>query len=547
MKYSIKKYTRRRCYNKNKKKSSKRRNIKKHYSRRRITLHKKTKIHKQRKTKKMYQYGGFWVDRLGITHDGDPPTDAAADMEEDMEESTDADASAAAAADAAAHAAGISDDQVPSFTGEVGETYYIEVPLSPSGEDVRQSDEDLEVSKQELLKIFREFPDVLSSIGISPQGAATKADDVVKNIEQKALCGECSPGSACVFDRPKQNQLYGKLLEMIFAILKVGLRGDALSTFFRLRPCEPFDIPVNLTTGEHIPALYRNCAISIKTLLDKKEKLVSRTTPSTGRIACGDAAIFLNSLRQSLVERFYLKMVVIDYYLEKNEKTDRTSSVVPRIMAVYDITTNWELIFGSLKPDAVIRDVTDLKERIANAQDPTHTEAQREDVLSGIRTSVIEYNVYMANNRSKLCLAYKESDKCKYVTPGKKKPQLRLQVSIVAGNVTIPNKDFEDIWRRFGYTGPQMIEGIQPESHGLDPFPPQIMGTPTTASQPVTLKKWQQQYALAIGHSLDVSGQHTSSIARRNRKKTSTGAVARPNPSEKKLQKKLLEELQNPQ
>ena len=584
MKYSIKKYTRRRCYNKNKKKqySNKGRSIKKRYSRRRITLYKKTKMRNQRKTKKMYQYGGAWKDADGNWHPGDPPTaaaapevaevrmDAAAEVRMDLDPDADADATAAAAADATADATadaaaaaaadaaaaedGISDDQVPSFTGTVrtvgtvgtvGTTYYIEVPLSPGGEDVRQSEDDIAVSKQELLKIFRDFPGILDSLGIQANDADNTAGSLVRDIQTKA-CSECSPsgssGGACVFDRPNQNQLYGKLLEMIFAILKVLLRGEALSAFFRLGPCEPFDIPHTLTRDTDIPQRFRNCAISIKTLLDKREKLVSRTTPSTGRIACGDAAIFLDSLRQSSRKKFVLKMVVIDYYLEKNEETGRTSSVVPRIMAVYNLTTNMELIFGRLAMDDVISHVSALKDRIASAQDPTHTEAQREQVLSGIRKSVIDYNVYMANNDAKFCLAYKESDKCKDVTPGKKKQQLRLQISIVAGNVTIPLKDFNSVWIPFDYQGPQTITGIQPESRELDPFPPQIMGTPTNARKKVSLRSWRDQYHDASGHPLGASA--------RLPKKT-TGAIARSKPSksksEQKLQEELLKELQKPQ
>ena len=201
-----------------------------------------------------------------------------------------------------------------------------------------------------------------------------------------------------------------------------------------------------------------------------------------------------------------------------------------------------ELIFGRLAMDDVISEVSALKEIIASAQDPTHTEAQREQVLSGIRNSVIEYNVYMANNGAKFCLAYKESDKCKDVTPGKKKQQLRLQISIVAGNVTIPLKDFNSIWNPLGYQGPQTITGIQPEIVEPNPFPPQIMGTPTNAGKKVSLKSWRDQYLDASGHRLGASA--------RLPKKT-TGAIARSKPSksksEQKLQEELLKELQKPQ
>ena len=517
MKYSIKKYTRRRCYNKNKKKSSKRRNIKKHYSRRRIALHKKSKMRKQRKTKKMYQYGGVYRGSDGYWYLGDPPTDATAAAAEDMEESmnanadADADAAADAAADASATAAaaqdGISDDQVPSANGETtGDDgdYYIDVPLSPTGFlDAVAVDDDVEVSKEELLRIFREFPDVLSSIGISPQGAATKADDVVQNIEQKALCGECSPGSACVFDRPKQNQLYGKLLEMIFAILVVSLRGNALSTFFDLGPCVPYDIPHTLTMDTRIPELYRNCAISVKTLLDTEIKLSRRETPSTGRIACGDAVIFLESLIYCLNGKITLKMVVIDYFLKKNVETGRTSSVVPRIMAVYNLTENWQLIFGRNDYRKALASVDHLKKRIANAQDPLHSPAVRKKVLSDIRRDVKIFNVWMANGDGGLCCAYKQSKKADTVTDGPKQ-QLRLQVSIVVGSVKMQPKDYKE-WQDLDYKGPQTITGIQPEDVKTDPFPAQPLQTPKATDEKETARKRIKKQMITFATSVDDS------------------------------------------
>lgn len=470
MKYSIKKYTRRRCYNKNKKKhnSNKGRSIKKHYGRRRVTLHKKSKMRNQRKTKKMYQYGGVWKDEYGNWHrDEDRPAGAAA-AEEPM------------GAAAAAEGQDVPGDQVQSYTGETTGDYYIDVPLSPGGlpedypdaPDADRDAADLAVSKQELLRIFREFPEVLSSVRIADHNVAThvtsaiqKGDDpadvaatgVVHDIQIKA-CSECSPGSACVFDRPNQNQLYGKLLEMIFAILKVLLRGDALSAFFSLGTCEPFDIPHTLTMGTHIPELFRDCAISVKTLLDKKQILERRETPSTGRIACGDAAIFLQSLIYCVKQRVTLEMVVIDYYLEKNEETGRTSSVVPRIMAVYNLTANRQLIFGSNNLEETLVRVSDLKARIATAQDPSHTPEERRKVLSDIRRDVKVFNVWMANGGGGLCCAYKQSKKADTVIDGPKQ-QIRLQISVVLLSVTMQPKDFKE-WQVLGYRGAQRIAGI---------------------------------------------------------------------------------------
>jgi hypothetical protein len=479
MKYSIKKYTRRRCYNKNKKKhnSNKGHSIKKHYTRRRITLYKKSKMRKQRKTKKMYQYGGVYMDSDGNWYPGDPPTDAAAaaaataDMEESM----------AAAQD------GISDDQVPSANGETtGDDgdYYIDVPLSPTGFlDAVAVDDDVEVSKEELLRIFREFPEVLSIVGID--NPDTAAATLVGKIVEKA-CSECSPGDACVFDRPKQNQLYGKLLEMIFAILIVSLRGDALSTFFNLGPCVPYDIPHTLTMDTRIPELFRNCAISVKTLLDTEIKLSRRETPSTGRIACGDAVIFLQSLISCLNGKITLKMVVIDYFLKKSAETGRTSSVVPRIMAVYNLTANWQLIFGSNDYREAHARVYALKEKIANAQDPSHSPEIRKKVLSDIRRDVKLFNVWMANGGGGLCCAYKQSKKADTVTDGPKQ-QLRLQVSIVVGSVTMQPKDFKE-WQSLEYKGPQTIAGIQPEDVKTDPFPAQLLQTPKATGQKKTVR-----------------------------------------------------------
>ena len=547
MKYSIKKYTRRRCYNKNKKKqySNKGRSIKKRYSRRRITLYKKTKMRNQRKTKKMYQYGGAWKDADGNWHPGDPPTAAAA------EESTGAAAAEAMEEPvaAAAEEQGVPGDQVPSANGETPRDYYIDVPLSPTGvpdDIVPVVEDDVAVSKQELLRIFRDFPNVLSSVSKADPNVAThvmsaiqRGDDpadvaatvVVHDIQIKA-CSECSPGGACVFDRPNQNQLYGKLLEMIFAILKVLLRGDALSIFFSLGPCEPFDIPHYLTRDTNIPQLFQNCAISIKTLLDKKEKLVIRKTPSTGRIACGDAAIFLDSLRQSRHEEFDLKMVVIDYYLEKNEETGRTSSVVPRIMAVYNLTTktNMRLIFGTLNLDDVISHVSALKERIALAQDPGHTPEQRRKVLSDIRKDVKEFNVRMANGGGGLCCAYKQSKEADTVTDGPKK-QIRLQISVVLRSVTMQPKDFNE-WQDLGYGGARTIAGIEPYHIELDPFPAQPVQTPKATGKKGNRMKEQAMYfaSSAPGAAASAPVKPPGASVKPTTGKNPDSSVARPKP-----------------
>lgn len=514
MKYSIKKYTRRRCYNKNKKKhnSNKGRSIKKHYGRRRVTLHKKSKMRNQRKTKKMYQYGGVWKDADGNWHrDEDRPAgDAAEAMGEPVA--------------AAAEEQDVPDDQVPSYTGETtGDDgdYYIDVPLSPGGlpedypdaPDADRDAADLVVSKQELLRIFREFPEVLSSVRIADPNVAThvmsaiqRGDDhadvaatgVVHDIQIKA-CSECSPGGACVFDRPNQNQLYGKLLEMIFAILKVLLRGEALSAFFSLGPCVPYDIPRTLTGGAHIPELFRNCAISVKTLLDTETKLSRRETPSTGRIACGDAVIFLESLINCLTQGVVLKLVVIDYYLVKNEITGRTSSVVPRIMAVYNLTANRHLIFGSNDHREALARVSDLKGRIASAQDPKHTSGQRKTVLSEIRKDVKGFNVWMANGGGGLCCAYKQSKEADTVTDGPKK-QIRLQMSVVLWSVTMQPKDFKE-WQALNYTGAQRIAGIQPYYVELDPFPAQPVQTPKATGKNGNAKNRMRTQAMHFASS----------------------------------------------
>ena len=494
MKYSIKKYTRRRCYNKNKKKhnSNKGRSIKKHYGRRRVTLHKKSKMRNQRKTKKMYQYGGVWKDADGNWHrDEDRPAgDAAEAMGEPVA--------------AAAEEQDVPDDQVPSYTGETtGDDgdYYIDVPLSPTGvpdDFVLVVKDDLAVSKQELLKIFRDFPTILDSLGIQANDADNTAGSLVRDIHTKA-CIECSPGGACVFDRPNQNQLYGKLLEMIFAILKVLLRGVALSDFFSLGPCVPFDIPPNLTGGAHIPELFRNCAISVKTLLDTETKLSRRETPSTGRIACGDAVIFLESLIQCVDSGVTLEMVVIDYYLEKNEETGRTSSVVPRIMAVYNLTANRQLIFGSNAPGEALGKVSDLKARIATAQDPRHTPEQRRKVLSDIRRDVKLFNVWMANGGGGLCCAYKQSKEADTVMDGPKK-QIRLQMSVVLWSVTMQPKDFNE-WQALDYTGAQRIAGIQPYYVELDPFPAQPVQTPKATGKKGNAKNKMREQAMLFASS----------------------------------------------
>jgi hypothetical protein len=311
----------------------------------------------------------------------------------------------------------------------------------------------------------------------------------------------------------------------------------------------PFDIPPNLTSDTHIPKLFRNCAISVKTLLDTETKLSRRETPSTGRIACGDAAIFLDSLIQCVASGVALKMVVIDYFLKKDEVTGRTSSVVPRIMAVYNLTANQQLIFGSNTPEEALARVSDLKGRIALAQDPKHTSGQRKTVLSEIRRDVKGFNVWMADGGGGLCCAYKQSKEADTVIDGPKK-QIRLQMSVVLRSVTMQPKDFNE-WQRLGYTGTRTIAGIQPEQPvELDPFPPQQVGTPTKAGEKVTMRSWRGQYTNASGQPPDTSGHPPGASARLPKKPK--GAIARSNLSGSKsektkaklLQKELLQELQ---
>ena len=167
MKYSIKKYTRRRCYNKNKKKqySNKGRSIKKRYSRRRITLHKKSKIRKQRKTKKMYQYGGGW-DEFGNWNDEDPPAGAAA---------------------AAAEEQDVLDDQVPSYTGKDADgNVYIDSPTLFGDPDEQQ---DANLVKEEIKNMFTETPDFLPTVTLLVPEALAAAN-VAANVAAAALVAQ---------------------------------------------------------------------------------------------------------------------------------------------------------------------------------------------------------------------------------------------------------------------------------------------------------------------------------------------------------------------
>lgn len=596
MKYSIKKYTRRRCYNKNKKKSSKIRNIKKRYSRRRITLHKKSKMRKQRKTKKMYQYGGVWKDEYGNWHSDDdrPAAGAAQDMTGvEAEEET------------MGEAAEVPDDQVPSYTGSDQDgNFYIDSPTL-FGDPAEQ--EDANLVKEEIKNMFTETPDFLPTVTLLVPEALAAAnvaadvaaaapivvDTVFQNVVNKVSCEECpasgaASGACAVLDRPSQTQLYGKLLELLFAILQLQLKGDDLANFLGLPPCNKYDIPWQLTSRSVLPE-FIHCDISVKSVSGKEEKLVGRNLHSQGRIECGDAVKFvecliehyllqlinarrytLEQVNSMLQQKLILqdsvtvsqapngfKMVVKDYYLENNPQTRRVSRLVPVLQSVYDVSSveNMQIIFGTLydNPEGVLDLLLRLKrikQQRAEAQLDTDDMDTRTRKLNALRAAVNQLNIEMAVDGCTLCLAYKESSDCKkhYVAPPKSRPphpqlikgQLRVQITTVLGSFRMQKSVFEALRKakyKGGYKGSQTIQGIRrmEDYSGPDTLQSTEIATPTATRD----EEYKQTHVWAE--------QLTDSTASSKRiKKPIKGAIVRPkgeNQKSGKLSKKLLKEL----
>jgi hypothetical protein len=568
-------------------------------------------MRKQRKTKKMYQYGGWW-DADGNWNDGDPPAGAAAAAAEDpigpeaedlMDEETE-----------------VPDDQVPSYTGEdEAGNVYIDSPTL-FGDTAEQ--EDANLVKEEIKNMFTETPDFLPTVTLLVPEALAAAnvaadvaaaapivvDTVFKNVVNKVSCEECpasgtASGACAVLDRPSQTQLYGKLLELLFAIIQLQLKGDDLANFLGLPPCYKYDIPWQLTRRYVLPEFFE-CDISVKSVSGKAEKLVSRNLHSQGRIECGDAVKFVECLiehylRQLINARHYtlekvdlmlqqksifpdsvtvsrapngFKMVVKDYYLENNPQTRRVSRLVPVIQSVYDVSSveNMRIIFGTLydNPEGVLDlllQLKTIKQQRAVAQLDSDNLVIRKKKLNALRAAVNDLNTQMAILGCTLCLAYKESSDClkPYVITDKSpdpppqliKGQLRVQITTVLGSFRMQKSVFEALRKakyKGGYKGSQTIQGIRrmEDYSGPDTLQSTEIATPTATrdKEYKQIHVWAEQLtdSTASSKSIKKPIKGATKGAKGATEGATKGAIVR-SKKNVNLSGKLLQELQKPQ
>jgi len=185
-------------------------------------------------------------------------------------------------------------------------------------------------------------------------------------------------------------------------------------------------------------------------------------------------------------------MEIKEYYLYPDKKRPR--QLVPVLHSVYDLSGSMEIIFGELylQPAEVLdllETLKQLKELRAKAQLDTDTHLERKGKLDNLRNLVLFLNIWLANKRCILCLAYKESkdcllpyqvtDKSPVPPPALGKGQLRIQITMIFESLTMRRQDYNS-WLDNGYKGPQTIEGIKRmlDYSGRWTTPVQKFGTP---------------------------------------------------------------------